>query len=58
MSSLSTIWGNNDGCVEQYTCASELQLMPVMPKCYSVIIDSGISAPGHSKEVVEGLNVI
>ena len=29
-----------------------------MSKCYSVIIDIGISAPGHGKEVVDGLNAI
>ena len=32
--------------------------MSVMSQCYSVIIDCGISAPGHGKEVVGGLNVI
>ena len=26
--------------------------------CYSIIIDQGISAPGHGKEVVYGLNDI
>ena len=26
--------------------------------CYSVIIDFGISAPGHGKDVVDGLNAI
>ena len=30
--------------------------MSVMYQCYSVIIDRGISAPGHGKEVVDGLN--
>ena len=48
-SSLSTIWGNNDGCAEQYGCALALYLMSVMLQCYSVIIDHGISAPGHCK---------
>ena len=32
--------------------------MSDMSQCYSVMIDRGISAPGHGKEVVEGLNVI
>ena len=27
-----------------------------MAQCYSVIIDRGISAPGHGKEFVDGLN--
>ena len=29
-----------------------------MSQCYSIIIDQGISAPGHGKEVVVGLNAI
>ena len=30
--------------------------MSVMSQCYSVIIDWGISAPGHGREVVDVLN--
>ena len=29
-----------------------------MSKCYSVIIDCGISAPGHGKDVVDDLDEI
>ena len=29
-----------------------------MFKCYSIIIDRGISAPSHVKEVVDGINAI
>ena len=57
-SSLSTIRENTDGCVEHYRCDSALYLMAVMSQFYSVIIDGGISAPGHEKEVVYGLNAI
>ena len=32
--------------------------MSVILQCYSVIIDCGISAYGHGKEVVYGLNAI
>ena len=32
--------------------------MSVMSQCYSIIIDRGISAPEHGKEVVDGLNAI
>ena len=32
--------------------------MSVMLKCYSFIIDCGISAPGHGKYVFDGLNTI
>ena len=49
MSKLSTILGNTDGFADQYRCDLKLCLMSVMSHCYSVIIDSGISAPGHWK---------
>ena len=32
--------------------------MSVMSQCYSIIIDLGISAPGHDKEVVDGINTV
>ena len=32
--------------------------MSVMSQTYSIIIDQGISAPGHGKEVVDGLNAV
>ena len=56
--SLSTIWENADGCAEQYICASALYLMSLISQTYSLIIDWGISAPGHGKEVVDGLNAV
>ena len=37
---------------------SALYLMSVVSKCYSIIIDRGISATGHGKEVVDGLNAM
>ena len=33
-----------------------MYLMSVMSQCYSIIIGRGISAPGHGKEVIDGLN--
>ena len=30
--------------------------MSVLNQCYSIIIDRGISTPGHGKEVVDGIN--
>ena len=32
--------------------------MSVISQTYSLIIDRGISAPGHGKEVVDGLNAV
>ena len=56
--SLSNMWGNTDDCAEQYRYSPALYCMSVMSQCYSIIIDLGISAPGHGKEVVDGLNYI
>ena len=57
-SALNTIWENTDGCAEKYRCSSALYFMSVFPQCHSIIIDQGISEPGHGKEVVDGLNAI
>ena len=54
--SLNKIWENTNGCAKQYRRASALYLMSVMSRCYSIIIDRGISVPRHVKEVVDGLN--
>ena len=32
--------------------------MSVMSQTYSIIIDQGISAPGHGKEKVDGINAV
>ena len=32
--------------------------MSVMSQDYSIIIDCGISAPGHGKEVFDGINAV
>ena len=58
MSALSTIWENTDGCTEQYRCATSLYLMSVLSQLHSIIFDRGVSAPGHGKEVVNGLIAI
>ena len=58
MSALSTTWENNDGCPEQYRCATALYLMTVLSQHHSIIFDWGISAPGHGQQVVDGINVI
>ena len=58
MSILSTIWENTDGCADKYRCASALYLMSVLSQRHSIIFYWGISAPGHGKEVVDGLNYI
>ena len=58
MSTLIIIWVNTDGCAEQYICASALYLMSVLSQRDSIKFDQGISAPGHDKELVDGINSI
>ena len=58
MSTLSTIWGNTDGCAEQYICASALYLVSVLSQRHSIIFDWGISTPVYGKKVVGGINAI
>ena len=53
---MSKIWENAAGCAEEYRCASSLYLISVMSQCYSIIMYPGISAHGHSKEVLYVLN--
>ena len=43
------MWGDTDGCVDQYICVSALYLMSFLSQCHSIIIDQGISATGHGK---------
>ena len=57
-STLSTVWKNTYVCVEHYICATALYLMSILSRAFSVIIDRGISAPAHGREVVDGLNAI
>ena len=54
---LITIWGNTYGCAEHYRCDTALFLLSVLPQAFYVIIDCGVSAPGHIIEVVDGLKV-
>ena len=51
-----TIWYNIYGCAEHYICATALYLLSILSQSYNIIIDRGISAPGHVREVVDLLN--
>ena len=55
---LSAIWVNKDGCTEYYRCDTILYLMPMLSNAFYFIIDRGISAPYHVREVSDGLNSI
>ena len=50
------MWENIDGCAEYHRCDTALYLLPILLQSCNIIIDRGISAPEHIREVVDGLN--
>ena len=52
----STIWEHTDGCTKQYRCAKALYLLSSLAVEFQVAIDRQVDAPGHGKDVVDGLN--
>ena len=54
----STILENTYGCADQYRFEIALHLLSILSPLFNIIIDRGISDPGHGNEVVDGLNSI
>ena len=52
----STIWENTYSCADHYICDTSLYLLSILSQSFNIIINRGISAPGHVIEVVDGLN--
>ena len=52
---LSTRWENTDVCDDHNRCATSLYLFLILSQSFHIIIYCGISAPGHGREVVDGL---
>ena len=53
---MSTVLEHSDGCAEQYRCTTVIYLLSMLSQLYNSIIGIGIIAPGHVREVVDGLN--
>ena len=53
---LITLRGGKYGCADHYRCATTLYLFSILSQVFYVIIQRGISAPGHGIEVVDGLD--
>ena len=51
-----TIFNNTDGCSKQYQCSTALHFLSVFCSNKKVCIDRAIGAPGHGKDLVDGLN--
>ena len=56
MSGMSTIWEDTDCCAKQYICALAIYLMTVLSYLYGITMYRTINAPGHGKNIVDGLN--
>jgi hypothetical protein len=54
----STMWDNTDGCGKQYRCGNALYFLSVLAVEHGIIIDRAIGAPGHGKDIVDGINAI
>ena len=52
------IFDNTDGCAKQYRCATALYLLSVLCASKNVSIDRAIGAPGHGKDLVDGINAV
>ena len=46
---LGTLLENTDGCAGHYRCANVLYLVSMLSQSLSVIINCGISTPGHRR---------
>ena len=49
---------HTDGCSKQYRNANALHLLSVLSKKYNGAIDRSVSAAGHGKCIIAGLNAV
>lgn len=47
---------NTDGCTKQYRCGTACFLLSLLAFTHQIVIDRAIGAPGHGKDIVDGLN--
>ena len=52
---MSTVWDDTGVFSYQYSCALAIYLMNVLSSLYGIIMDRAIDAPGHGKNVFDGL---
>ena len=52
------IWVSTHSCAEKCHSKTALYVLSILSHAYKIIIDSGVGAPGHVREVVYGLNNI
>jgi hypothetical protein len=47
---------DTDGCSKQYRCGNSIYLNSVLSSEHGFVIDHAVNAPGHGKDIVDGLN--
>lgn len=50
------MWDDTDGCAKQYRCGTALLFLSLLACTCNITIDRAIGAPGHGKDIVDGLN--
>ena len=53
---MPTVWDDHNSCSKQYICALAIYLMTVLSSLYAIVMVPAINAPGHGKNVFNGLN--
>ena len=53
---MSTVWEDTDSCDKQYMCALAIYWMILLLSSCGILTNITINAPGHWKNVVDGLN--
>ena len=56
MSGMPRAWEDTYCCANQYVCDLAIYLMTVLSSSYSIIMDCANNAPGHGKNIFDGLN--
>ncbi len=51
-----TVYDATDGCGKQYRSATTLFLLSLIATEFDLTMDRAIGAPGHGKDIVDGLN--
>ena len=52
------MFDNTDGCAKQYRCATALHLLSMLAVKHNITIDRAVGAPGHGKDLIDGLNAV
>ena len=53
---ISVMFDGTDGCAKQYRSGTALFLLSLHAAMHRIVIDRAIGAPGHGKDIIDGLN--